>query len=172
MTQAQWLRNSRLVLSTGFMLGLIAFLGTVIGSGTDAWADSLPATGTCTMLIVRPIPPPTDDNTSRLVSRLISITFGQTPSAGFNDLKFSWNNQNDVDKGVITQEQGVFSSVALTPNTAITSPNPLAGNTYVLTGTTPKGEPMAANLVPVNNSNTILVQMYSPSALSGVCQMQ
>ncbi|HUJ79951.1 MAG TPA: hypothetical protein VLY45_06520 [Nitrospiria bacterium] len=153
------------------MTGLTAVL-VVIGFSAAAWADPLPTGGTCTMLVVRPIPPPTDDNHNRLVSRLIAITFGPTLSVGFNDVKFSWNNQNDVDNGVVTQVQGVLSSVALTPNTSFDPSNPLAGNTYVLTGTTPKGEPVAANLVPVNNTNTILVQMFSPSAFSGVCQMQ
>jgi len=161
------MRSARLV-----ALGLTALLVIIMGISASAWADPLPATGTCTMLVVRPIPPPLNDDNSRIVSRLIAITFGPTPVVGFNDVKFSWHDQDDVDKGVITQDQGVLSSVTLTPNTGLDPSNPLSGNTYVLTGTTQKGVAVAANLVPVNGGNTIMVQMYSPSALSGVCQMQ
>jgi len=155
------------------LLVIGALLWAVIGIDKPALADSLPTSGTCTLLEKRTIPPPRLDSKTRIVDLLLAINFDVSPPVvGYNAVEFSWNKDSDHDKGGITQDQGVLSDVTITPNTLITTPNPLAGNTYVLSGTTAKGAAVQANLVPVHSSNTILIQIYSPSVFSGACQMQ
>jgi len=150
---------------TGMLLALALLVMAVIGTGKPAWAGSLPVSGTCSMLVTKSFPP-AGGYAPHFLNMLVSISFGDSPSAFYNAVTFNWKGQEEEEGGVISQQNGNLSSVAITPNASLSG-------FYTLTALLPDGKTqVGANLVPVNNSNTILVQMYAPSALSGVCQLQ
>lgn len=167
------------ILKGRFMLAVGALLWAVIGIGRPALADPLPSSGTCRMLVVKSSPPP-GSIFRDIVSAVVSITFGTTPTVTYNIVRLGWN-ECDMPEGsttcmspftgpTLTQESGQLSNVTITPgvNTSGTALSGFNG----LKGTAADGLIVAANLIPVNNSNTILAQFTAPEPLNGVCQME
>lgn len=148
--------SGRLILALGALLA-------IIGIGNTALAGTLPASGTCRMLLVRSYPPPGSSFT-KPVSEIITATLGSTPTINLNVVAFNWNGFLDDDFGTMTQSNFDLTGVAITPNAA-------KPGFYTLTGTGPGGL-VEGNLVPTNGGKTIFVQIYSPHITSGVCQME
>jgi len=124
------------------------------------------------MLVVKSGPPP-GTNFGSTVSFVVSVTFGTAPTVDFNVVNLNWNGTTSSSTATVSQTSGSLTSVSITPG--VNTDGTALGGFNSITGTIPASAgsgTMKANLVPVNGSNTIFVQMTSPEPLNGVCQME